>query len=74
MADKIFTVEGMTCGHCATSITDEVVRVAGVTAVDVDVRSGLVIVSGTSVEDDAVRAAIVEAGYEVAEVVRRTAA
>ncbi|MET9846888.1 heavy-metal-associated domain-containing protein [Streptomyces ossamyceticus] len=74
MADKIFTVDGMTCGHCATSITEEVVRVAGVTAVDVDVRSGLVIVSGDRVEDAAVRAAIVEAGYEVAEVVRRTAA
>ncbi|WP_206187998.1 heavy-metal-associated domain-containing protein, partial [Streptomyces neyagawaensis] len=39
MADKIFTVDGMTCGRCATSITEEVVRVAGVTAVDVDVRS-----------------------------------
>ncbi|GAB2962935.1 MULTISPECIES: heavy-metal-associated domain-containing protein [Streptomyces] len=74
MADKIFTVDGMTCGHCATSITEEVVRVPGVTAVDVDVRSGLVIVSGDPVEDAAVRAAIVEAGYEVAEIVRRTAA
>jgi copper chaperone len=74
MAGKIFTVDGMTCGHCATSITEEVVRVAGVTGVDVDVRSGLVIVSGDRVEDAAVRAAIVEAGYEVAEVVRRTAA
>ncbi|WP_327725007.1 MULTISPECIES: heavy-metal-associated domain-containing protein [Streptomyces] len=74
MAEKIFTVSGMSCGHCAASVTEEVTQVLGVTGVDVDVRSGLVTVRGESVDDQAVRASIVEAGYEVAEVVRQQAA
>ncbi|MFF6783900.1 cation transporter [Streptomyces sp. NPDC012510] len=74
MAEKYFTVSGMSCGHCATSVTEEVVAVPGVTGVDADVRAGLVTVRGETVDDEAVRAAIVEAGYEVAEVVRRAAA
>lgn len=75
MAEKFFTVSGMTCGHCAASVTEEVVAVPGVTEVDVDVRSGLVTVRGDSVDDDAaVRAAITGAGYEVAEIVRQAAA
>ncbi|WP_149827894.1 heavy-metal-associated domain-containing protein [Streptomyces tailanensis] len=74
MAEKFFTVSGMTCGHCAASVTEEVVAVPGVTEVDVDVRSGLVTVRGDSVDDAAVRAAITGAGYEVAEIVRQAAA
>ncbi|MCC9705093.1 heavy-metal-associated domain-containing protein [Streptomyces sp. MNU76] len=74
MAEKYFTVSGMSCGHCAESVTEEVVAVTGVTEVEVDVRAGLVIVRGKTVDDAAVRTAIVEAGYEVAEVVRRAAA
>lgn len=74
MAEKYFTVFGMSCGHCATSVTEEVVAVPGVTEVDVDVRAGLVTVRGETVDDQTVRVAIVEAGYEVAEVVRRAAA
>ncbi|MBE4734321.1 MULTISPECIES: heavy-metal-associated domain-containing protein [Streptomyces] len=74
MAEKYFTVSGMSCGHCAASVTEEVVAVPGVTEVDVDVRAGLVTVRGETADDAAVRAAIVEAGYEVAEVVRQAAA
>ncbi|GHH81470.1 heavy-metal-associated domain-containing protein [Streptomyces capitiformicae] len=74
MAEKFFTVSGMTCGHCAASVTEEVVAVTGVTEVDVDVRSGLVTVRGDSVDDIVVRAAITDAGYEVAEIVRLAAA
>ncbi|WP_216589348.1 heavy-metal-associated domain-containing protein [Streptomyces brasiliscabiei] len=74
MAEKYFTVFGMSCGHCAASVTAEVDGVPGVTEVDVDIRAGLVTVRGETVDDTAVRAAIEEAGYEVAEVVRRAAA
>ncbi|MEU1558727.1 heavy-metal-associated domain-containing protein [Streptomyces scabiei] len=74
MAEKYFTVSGMSCEHCATSVAEEVAAVPGVTEVDVDIRAGLVTVHGEAAEDAAVRAAIVEAGYEVAEVVRRAAA
>ena len=59
-----YTVPGMSCGHCRASITEEVEQVAGVAGVDVDPKR--VTVSGSDLDDAAVRAAIDEAGYEVA--------
>jgi len=58
------TVTGMTCGHCVASVKEEVGELAGVTAVDVDLESGAVTVSGEQpLDDGAVRAAVEEAGY-----------
>ncbi|WP_328491598.1 heavy-metal-associated domain-containing protein [Streptomyces sp. NBC_00414] len=74
MAEKTYTVKGMSCGHCAASITEEVEEVPGVTDIDIDVPAGLVTVRGESMDDDAVRAAIVEAGYEVTRTVQGAAA
>ena len=59
------TVHGMTCGQCALSVREEVGEVDGVTAVDVDLPSGRMVVRGAGA-DAAVRAAVAEAGYEVA--------
>ncbi|WP_326645632.1 copper ion binding protein [Streptosporangium sp. NBC_01755] len=61
-----YTVTGMTCGHCVSSVKEEVGEVSGVTGVDVDLETGRVDVSGDPLDDAAVRAAIKEAGYEVA--------
>jgi copper chaperone len=62
-----YTVVGMTCGHCVTAVTEEVSAVPGVTDVDVDLASGGLTVTGEApVDEDAVRAAVEEAGYEVA--------
>lgn len=61
-----YTVPGMSCGHCRAAIIEEVEQVAGVSAVDVDLDSKLVTVSGADLDDAAVRAAIDEAGYEAA--------
>ena len=61
-----YTVPGMSCGHCRAAIIEEVEQVAGVTAVDVDLDAKRVTVAGTELDDDAVRGAIDEAGYEVA--------
>jgi copper chaperone len=61
-----YTVVGMTCGHCVDAVTEEVSAVPGVTAVDVDLASGGLTVSSTEpVDDDAVRAALEGAGYQV---------
>jgi copper chaperone CopZ len=60
-----YTVHGMTCAHCVMSVREEVSEVAGVTAVDVNLASGRMTVTGEHVSDDAVRAAVAEAGYEV---------
>jgi copper chaperone CopZ len=63
--DRTFTVTGMTCGHCTSAVTNEVLQVPGVRGVDVDLDSGTLTVRGEA-EDDAIRKAVDEAGYAVA--------
>jgi copper chaperone len=60
------TVLGMTCGHCALSVREEVGAIAGVTEVDVDLKSGRVTIDSTSpVDPNAIKGAVEEAGYEL---------
>ena len=61
-----YAVSGITCEHCVRSVTEEVSEVPGVTAVDVDLASGTLTVTGAP-DDAAVRAAVTEAGYQVVE-------
>lgn len=61
-----YLVPGMSCGHCRAAITAEVEKLAGVSSVDVDLETKRVAVAGTELDDDDVRAAIDEAGYDVA--------
>ena len=61
-----YTVAGMSCAHCKAAVTEEVEQVAGVSAVDVDLETKLVVVHGEGVSDAAVRDAIREAGYDAA--------
>jgi copper chaperone len=65
MSATTYTVTGMTCGHCAAAVTEEVSAVPGVASVDVDVEAGTVVVHGEGVDDGQVRAAVDEAGYAV---------
>jgi copper chaperone len=58
-------VPGVSCEHCRTAIVEEVRAVPGVAAVDVDLGAKRVSVSGSDLDETAVRAAIEEAGYEV---------
>ena len=62
-----YSVPGVTCEHCRMAITKEVETVAGVQSVDVDLERKLVTVHGKGLSDAAVRAAIDDAGYDVAE-------
>lgn len=62
---KTFSVKGMTCDHCVRSVSEEVSEVPGVQDVDVDLQTGRMTVSG-EYSDDAVVAAVEEAGYEAA--------
>jgi copper chaperone len=59
-----YTVPAIHCEHCALSIRDEVVEVQGVDAVEVNLETKLVSVTGTELDDASLRAAIAEAGYE----------
>jgi copper chaperone len=61
-----YSVPGMHCGHCKSAVTRELEAVAGVESVDVDLESRRVAIIGSGLEDAAIRAAIVEAGYEAA--------
>jgi copper chaperone len=63
---RMYTVVGMTCGHCVSSVREEVSEVDGVRSVDVDLDSGRLVVSGQGFADDAVKAAVEAAGYEMA--------
>ena len=59
-----YTVEGMTCGHCAQAVTTEIKKLTGVSDVRVTVETGTVAVdSDASLEASAVAAAVDEAGY-----------
>ena len=61
-----YTVPAIHCEHCAMSIREEVSEVEGVDAVDVDLETKLVAVTGRELDDAALRSAIAEAGYEAA--------
>ncbi|WP_026360182.1 heavy-metal-associated domain-containing protein [Amycolatopsis nigrescens] len=66
MTESSYAVSGMTCGHCAAFVTEEIERVAGVTAVTVDVANGAVTVTSDRELDLAdIRGAVEEAGYEL---------
>lgn len=67
MTETTYTVRGMTCDHCTISVTEEISQLDGVQSVNVDLATGSVTVtSERSVAGDDVRAAVTEAGYELA--------
>jgi len=67
MSTATYTVKGMTCGHCVSSVKEEVSEVPGVTGVEVDLATGsLTVASEAPVDAAKIVAAVEEAGYEVA--------
>lgn len=64
---QTWTVSGMTCSHCVDSVTEEVTELPGVASVDVVLATGaLTVDADPPLADDAVRAAVEEAGYRLA--------
>ena len=67
MATSTYTVTGMTCGHCVSSVKTEIGKIDGVISVDVDLATGAVRVdSAAPLAAADIAAAVDEAGYEVA--------
>lgn len=64
MATTTYRVDGMTCDHCVQSVTKEVSAVDGVDAVEVDLTTKLVTITGPDLRGDDLVAAIDEAGYD----------
>lgn len=62
-------VSGMTCGHCVSSVSEELEALAGVEKVDVDLNSGgissVTITSAGALSSSEIGEAIAEAGYMV---------
>jgi len=63
-AIRTYSVPGISCDHCRHAIETEVGAVAGVSSVEVDIDAKLVRVGGG--DDQSIRAAIDDAGYDVA--------
>jgi copper chaperone len=71
MTTTTLHVTGMTCGHCVNAVTEELTALEGVQQVAVDLVAGgtssVVVTSKAPLAADAVRAAVDEAGYELAD-------
>lgn len=67
MIERTYTVVGMACGHCEELVSEELERVDGVLSVSVEVELDRVTVSSKrELAVGEVRAAVEEAGYELA--------
>lgn len=68
-----WTVTGMTCEHCVSSVTEEVGELPGVRVVEVALDAGrLTVRAETPLRDDEVRTAVEDAGYRLGGPLSRT--
>lgn len=63
---QLFTVQGMTCGHCERAVTQAVRGVDPDATVRIDRGTGRVEVGNTDADRAALASAIAEEGYAVA--------
>lgn len=67
MVQRVYRVPDVSCQHCVRAITSQLQKLPGVQSVNVDLDTKLVTVAADdSVSDQEIRAAIEEAGYEIA--------
>lgn len=65
---QTYAVSGMSCQHCIDAVTAEVGTIQGVEQVDVDLDAGTVLVtSAAPLDGTAVRDAVDEAGFDLAD-------
>ena len=68
------SINGMTCGHCVAAVTEELSEVPGVLNVEVILNSGATskatVVTNTELDDNALRDAVSEAGFELVGIAR----
>ncbi|AXE86026.1 MULTISPECIES: heavy-metal-associated domain-containing protein [unclassified Streptomyces] len=63
----VYKVSGMSCGHCEGAVSGEISQISGVSSVTAVAKTGEVtVVSAAPLDDEAVRAAVDEAGFELA--------
>ena len=65
LKERVYAVEGMTCGHCSAAVERVVGALAGVREAHAELSTGRLIVHGEDIDDAHVATAVAEAGYEV---------
>lgn len=69
MTSTVYTVSGMTCGHCVAAVTEELMKLDEVTDVAITLGEGgpsqVAVTSAASLREGFVRAAVNEAGYQL---------
>ena len=68
------SVDGMTCGHCVMSVTEELTELPGVKNVEVILNSGgtskVTVLTDKALEDSALGDAVSEAGFTLVGIAR----
>jgi copper chaperone CopZ len=62
---RTLSIEGMSCQHCVAHVKNALAELAGVEGAEVDLASKKAVVTGPSLDDEAMKAAVAEAGYAV---------
>lgn len=65
---KVLLVEGMSCGHCEKAVKSALLELDGINKVEVDLSSKKVEVEGDNLQDNLIKEAIEDAGYDVLEI------
>ncbi|HAP56187.1 MAG: heavy-metal-associated domain-containing protein [Treponema sp.] len=66
---KLLKIEGMSCGHCVMHVRSALEEVPGVKSAKVDLLERTAMVDGDGLNDQALRAAVAEAGYKITEII-----
>ncbi|MFZ4615307.1 MAG: heavy-metal-associated domain-containing protein [Rectinemataceae bacterium] len=62
---KTLSVEGMSCNHCVNHVKNALADLSGIDSVMVDLATKTAVVEGEALDDAAMKAAVIDAGYEV---------
>jgi Cu+-exporting ATPase len=67
---KTLSIEGMSCNHCVNHVKNALTEVSGVEGAEVDLAQKSAVVTGSALDDAALKAAVAEAGYAVVAITR----
>ncbi|HBK58402.1 MAG: heavy-metal-associated domain-containing protein [Rectinema sp.] len=66
---KLLKIEGMSCGHCVMHVQSALESIPGVKSAKVDLLERQALVEGDALDDQALRAAVADAGYRVVQII-----
>jgi copper chaperone CopZ len=66
---KLLKIEGMSCGHCVMHVQSALEDIPGVKSAKVDLLERQALVEGDALDDQALRAAVADAGYRVLQII-----